>query len=197
MEAELDSAAECGSRVQHTLIFVSTPYGRAISSCARNVCRARATHVLRRALAAPSLSCGANESCTEPTMPHLANMAFLVRDHDEAIQYFTDSLGFVLLEDTPMTPEKRWVRVSPRGAQETPLLLARAVTPDQQAAIGRQGGGRVTFFLHTDDFDRDYSSMKARGVRFIEAPRNEPYGRVVVFEDLYGNRWDLVASRGG
>lgn len=127
---------------------------------------------------------------------HLASVALLVRDYDEAIAYFTQCLGFVLLEDTPLTPEKRWVRVAPAGARETSFLLARAATPEQQAAIGRQGGGRVFLFLHTDDFGRDFAAYTAAGVRFVEAPRDEPYGRVVVFEDLYGNRWDLVQRRG-
>lgn len=128
---------------------------------------------------------------------HLASIAFLVRDYDEAIDYFSRRLGFRVLEDTRLSPEKRWVQVAPPGAREASLLLARAATPDQEAAVGRQGGGRVVFFLHTDDFDRDFAAYSAAGVRFIEAPRDEPYGRVVVFEDLYGNRWDLVQPRAG
>ncbi len=128
-------------------------------------------------------------------VPHLANVAFLVREYDEALLYFTESLGFRVLEDSPLTPDKRWVRVAPRGSHEAALLLARAATPEQSAAIGKQGGGRVVFFLATDDFDRDYLAMRARGVQFIETPRDEPYGRVAVFEDLYGNRWDLVQHR--
>ena len=129
-------------------------------------------------------------------MPHLASVAFLVREYDEALAYFTECLGFCVLEDARLTPEKRWVRVAPRGAREAALLLARAATPEQVAAVGRQGGGRVAFFLHTDDFDRDYAAMRGRSVKFIEAPRDEPYGRVVVFEDLYGNRWDLIQVPG-
>jgi catechol 2,3-dioxygenase-like lactoylglutathione lyase family enzyme len=125
-------------------------------------------------------------------MPHLASVAFLVHDYDEAIAYFTESLGFELLEDTRLSETKRWVRVAPRGAREASLLLARAASDEQRAAVGKQGGGRVCFFLHTDDFERDYGRMKTRGVTFVESPRSEPYGRVVVFEDLYGNRWDLV-----
>lgn len=128
-------------------------------------------------------------------MPHLASVAFLVREYDEALAYFTRCLGFRVLEDTRLTPEKRWIRVAPPGAREAALLLARAATPDQAAAIGKQGGGRVVFFLHTDDFDRDYAAMREQNVRFTEEPRDEPYGRVVVFEDLYGNRWDLVELR--
>ena len=125
-------------------------------------------------------------------MPHLASVALLVHDYDEGIAYFTESLGFELLEDTHLSETKRWVRVAPRGARETSLLLARAATDEQRAAVGRQGGGRVCFFLHTNDFESDYSRMKAHGVAFVESPRDEEYGRVVVFEDLYGNRWDLV-----
>jgi len=102
----------------------------------------------------------------------------------------------VLLENTPLSATKRWVLVAPPGARETALLLARAATPDQAAAVGRQGGGRVFLFLHTDDFARDHAAMTARGVRFVEAPRDEPYGTVAVFEDLYGNRWDLIERRG-
>lgn len=129
-------------------------------------------------------------------MPHLATVAFLVREYDEALAYFTQCLGFCVLEDTGLTPEKRWVRVAPRGAQEAALLLARAATPEQVAAIGRQGGGRVTFFLQTEDFERDYAAMRNHNVRFMEEPRDEAYGRVAQFEDLYGNRWDLIQVRG-
>ena len=126
---------------------------------------------------------------------YLARVALLVRDYDEAVAWFVDRLGFVLLEDTPLSATKRWVLVAPPGARETALLLARAATPDQAAALGRQGGGRVFLFLHTDDFARDHAAMTARGVRFVEAPRDESYGTVAVFEDLYGNRWDLVERR--
>lgn len=129
-------------------------------------------------------------------MPHVASVAFLVREYEEALTYFTECLGFCVLEDRRLTAEKRWVRVAPRGAREAALLLARAATPEQVTAVGRQGGGRVAFFLHTDDFERDYAAMRRRSVNFIEAPRDEPYGRVVVFEDLYGNRWDLIQVRG-
>ena len=130
------------------------------------------------------------------SMPqHLAHVALLVRDYDEALAYFVDILGFRLVEDTPMTTTKRWVVVMPPGAREAGLLLARAVGPEQEAMIGRQGGGRVFLFLRTDDLARDHEAYRARGVRFIETPRDEAYGRVVVFEDLYGNRWDLVEPR--
>jgi catechol 2,3-dioxygenase-like lactoylglutathione lyase family enzyme len=118
-----------------------------------------------------------------------------VREYDEAIAYYTRVLGFDLLEDTPLGGSKRWVRVSPPGARETALLLARAVNERQRERIGDQTGGRVGFFLHTDDFRRDHRLFTSRGVRFVEAPREEPYGTVAVFEDLYGNRWDLIEPR--
>lgn len=129
---------------------------------------------------------------------HLAHVALLVRDYDEALAWYTGCLGFRVVEDTPLTPSKRWVLVAPPGApggRETALLLARAVGPEQGAAVGRQGGGRVFLFLHTDDCARDRAGMEARGVRFVEPTREEPYGTVAVFEDLYGNRWDLVQPR--
>lgn len=122
---------------------------------------------------------------------HIAHVALVVREYDEAIAFYRDALGFDLLEDTDLGGGKRWVRVAPRGA-ETALLLARADDETQRASIGHQTGGRVGFFLYTDDFARDHAAMQARGVRFIEAPRHEPYGIVAVFEDLYGNRWDLL-----
>ena len=125
---------------------------------------------------------------------HLAFVALLVPDYDAGIAFFVDRLGFVLLEDTDMGGGKRWVRVAPEGAQTT-FLLAKAVGPRQQAAIGEQGGGRVWLFLQTDDFDRDHAQMQARGVAFEEAPRDEPYGRVAVFNDPFGNRWDLIQLR--
>lgn len=123
----------------------------------------------------------------------LATVALLVRDYDEAIGWFVDRLGFRLLEDTPVGDGKRWVLV---GADDgSSLLLARADGSDQAAATGRQTGGRVGFFLHTDDFAADHSRMIAAGVRFREKPRHEPYGTVAVFEDLYGNLWDLIERR--
>lgn len=124
----------------------------------------------------------------------LALFSLVVRDYDEAIAYFTSALGFELLEDTPLGGGKRWVRVAPSsGGAE--LLLARARSPAQSERIGDQHGGRVGFFLHTDDFAGEYARMQQAGVQFVESPRNEPYGRVVVFTDLYGNRWDLVEFR--
>ncbi len=128
---------------------------------------------------------------------HLAHVALLVRDYDEAIAYFVGRLGFRLVEDTPLGGGKRWVLVAPPGPGEAALLLARAAGPEQEAAVGRQGGGRVFLFLRSDDFARDHAALRARGVAFTEAPREEAYGTVAVFEDLYGNRWDLVQPRPG
>jgi catechol 2,3-dioxygenase-like lactoylglutathione lyase family enzyme len=122
----------------------------------------------------------------------LSRVALLVCDYDEAIAYFTGVLGFRLLEDTPLGGDKRWVVVAPRNALGAALLLARAVTPAQVSRIGNQTGGRVLLFLHTDDFARDHAAYSARGVRFLEDPRHEPYGTVAQFEDLYGNVWDLL-----
>jgi catechol 2,3-dioxygenase-like lactoylglutathione lyase family enzyme len=123
----------------------------------------------------------------------LANISLVVRDYDEAIRYYTEVLGFELLEDTHLSTEKRWVRVRPRGSGDgCALLLARAASPEQTAAIGRQTGGRVFLFLHTDDFDRDYEVYRSRGVTFVSGPRDEAYGRVAVFADRYGNLWDLI-----
>ena len=122
----------------------------------------------------------------------IARVSLLVRDYDEAIAFYTGSLGFRLVEDTRLSDSKRWVVVAPKGTGGTGLVLAKAGTPRQRSRIGDQTGGRVGFFLHTDDFVRDYDAMKSRGVHFVEEPRKEPYGRVAIFEDLYGNRWDLL-----
>lgn len=126
---------------------------------------------------------------------HIGNITLVVRDYDEAITFYTQALGFTLLEDTAHGDGKRWVRVAPRDSNETTLLLAEASTDEQRARIGDQTGGRVGFFLHTDDFHRDHAAMGAYGVKFLEAPREEAYGTVAVFEDLYGNRWDLLELR--
>jgi catechol 2,3-dioxygenase-like lactoylglutathione lyase family enzyme len=122
----------------------------------------------------------------------IALVTVVVRDYDEAIAYYTRTLGFRLLEDTLLGNEKRWVRVAPAGSRGATLLLARAVTPAQTARVGDQTGSRVFLFLETEDCWRDYEKMNERGVRFVEEPRLESYGTVAVFEDLYGNRWDLV-----
>ncbi len=122
----------------------------------------------------------------------IGHIALVVRDYDEAIEFYVGVLGFRIVEDTPLNGDKRWVLVEPPGTSGTSLLLARAATPEQESRIGNQTGGRVFLFLQTDDFDRDYSALKAQGVRFVESPRDEAYGKVVVFQDLYGNRWDLL-----
>lgn len=122
----------------------------------------------------------------------IARVALVVPDYDPAIDFYCGTLGFDLLEDTDLGEGKRWVLVRPKGATETALLLARADGARQQAAIGNQTGGRVGFFLFTDDFERDYRAMLAAGVTFLEAPRHEAYGSVAVFADPFGNTWDLL-----
>lgn len=122
-------------------------------------------------------------------------VSLLVRDYDEAIAWFTQKLGFELAEDTPLGSGKRWVVVQPGVTAGTGLLLAKAADADQQAHIGDQTGGRVFLFLETDDFVRDHAAMKARGIEFLEAPREESYARVAVFADLCGNKWDLLQRR--
>ncbi len=127
----------------------------------------------------------------------IARIASVVRDYDEAIAWFARCLGFALVEDRDMGKGKRWVVVTPPGGRGVALVLAKADhdKPEQVAAVGKQAGGRVFLFLETDDFARDYARMTAEGVTFREAPRHEPYGSVVVFEDLYGNPWDLIEPR--
>lgn len=123
----------------------------------------------------------------------IAHATLVVREYDEAIEFFVGQLGFHVVEDTRIRcQDKRWVVVAPPGLVGTGLVLARASTEEQRRAIGNQTGGRVAFFLRTDDFWRDYKSMSASGVRFVREPRAEAYGTVAVFEDLYGNRWDLL-----
>jgi catechol 2,3-dioxygenase-like lactoylglutathione lyase family enzyme len=125
----------------------------------------------------------------------LAHIALVVRDYDEAIAWFTQKLGFTLVADEYQAEQdKRWVLVAPPAASDAAatLLLARASSPEQAAFVGNQAGGRVFLFLRTDDFDRDHSAMLARGVTFVREPKQAPYGKVAVFEDLYGNLWDLV-----
>ncbi len=122
----------------------------------------------------------------------IAAIALLVRDYDEAIAFYTESLDFVLAEDTPLENGKRWVVVAPPGSSECRLLLAKASRPEEIEQVGKQSGGRVFLFLHTNDFERDYERMRSRSVVFLEEPRREPYGTVAVFQDLYGNKWDLL-----
>jgi catechol 2,3-dioxygenase-like lactoylglutathione lyase family enzyme len=129
-------------------------------------------------------------------MPNrIASISLVVRDYDEALAWYTDKLGFTCLEDTALANGKRWVRVGPGG--DFSLLLARAATTEQEMRVGNQAGGRVFLFLETDDFARDHAAFTAAGVRFIEEPRREDYGTVCVFEDLYGNRWDLIGRSEG
>jgi catechol 2,3-dioxygenase-like lactoylglutathione lyase family enzyme len=123
----------------------------------------------------------------------IVHVALVVRDYDEAIEFFTKKLDFVLVEDTYIPEQnKRWVTVAPPGSTGTTVLLARPSQSGQEAFIGNQTGGRVTFFLNTDDFWRDYNNMIARGIKFVREPKAEPYGMAAVFEDLYGNLWDLL-----
>jgi len=126
----------------------------------------------------------------------IAAITLLVRDYDEAIAFYTGCLDFQVIEDTPLGKGKRWVLLAPPGSRETRLLLALASTAEQDACVGEQGGGRVFLFLHVDDFYARYEAMRSRGVRFLESPRKEAYGIVAVFEDLYGNKWDLLEPRG-
>jgi catechol 2,3-dioxygenase-like lactoylglutathione lyase family enzyme len=127
----------------------------------------------------------------------IAHIALVVRDYDEALSFYTDRLGFRVVEDKYQPEQnKRWVVVSPPGTSHTSLLLARASKPEQEAFIGNQAGGRVFLFLQTDNFWRDYNRFVSAGVRFVRAPSEEAYGIVAVFEDLYGNRWDLLQYNG-
>lgn len=125
-------------------------------------------------------------------MQKIAHIALVVRDYDEAIDFYTNKLDFKLIEDTKLSEEKRWVLVAPPDAKECCLLLAKAANEKQAASIGNQTGGRVFLFLFTDDFERDYKKMVARKIKFVRPPKDEEYGRVAVFEDLYGNLWDLL-----
>jgi len=126
----------------------------------------------------------------------LGHITLVVRDYNEAIAFFTTSLGFELIEDTPSKDrqgrDKRWVLVAPPGCQGTQILLAKASNNEEASRIGNQTGGRVFLFLHTDDFWRDYNTMREKGVKFVRKPKEEEYGTVAVFEDLYGNKWDLL-----
>ena len=125
---------------------------------------------------------------------HIGSIALLVPSYEEGIDFFVNTLGFKLIEDTPIDATKRWVRVSPDGCAETTILLARAANDEQRAQIGKQSGGRVFLFLNTDDFDRDFRHYSERGVEFLETPRAEKYGKVAVFRDPFGNKWDLIES---
>ena len=125
----------------------------------------------------------------------IGSVTFLVKDYDEAIEYFVNKLQFDLIEDSQLNETKRWVVVSPKGSSGTSLLLAKATTEEQERSVGNQTGGRVAFFLHTDNFNRDYERMMNIGVNFLENPREEKFGRVVIFQDLYGNKWDFIEHK--
>lgn len=127
------------------------------------------------------------------TRQSIVHVAIVVRDYDEAIEFYTKKLGFTLVEDTCQPEQnKRWVVVAPPGSAGTSLLLARAASPEQESFVGNQTGGRVFLFLNTDDFQRDYAVLVSRGVVFVREPKTESYGTVAVFKDLYGNLWDLL-----
>lgn len=126
---------------------------------------------------------------------NLAQIALVIRDYDEAIAYFTQVFRFELLEDTELSPQKRWVAVRPKGSQGCSLLLAKAADEQQSSRIGNQTGGRVFLFLYTDDLDRDAAYLSEAGVRFLRGPLEEPYGKVMVVEDLYGNKWDWIERK--
>jgi len=127
-----------------------------------------------------------------PMTSFISAITLLVPDYDQGLAFYVGALGFDLVEDTPLPDGKRWVLVSPPGAKECRLLLAKATNDAQKPAIGNQAGGRVFLFLTTDDFDRDHATFKEAGVRFLEEPRREPYGTVAVFRDPFGNDWDLI-----
>jgi catechol 2,3-dioxygenase-like lactoylglutathione lyase family enzyme len=127
----------------------------------------------------------------------IAHIALVVEDYDDAIEFYTKKLNFVLLEDTPKSDTKRWVLVSPPGVSGCSLLLAKGVGDEQKSRIGNQTGGRVFLFLRTDDFWRDYKSMQNKGIKFTREPKTEEYGTVAVFADLYGNLWDLIQFTNG
>lgn len=122
----------------------------------------------------------------------IAQIALVVADYDEAIKFYTEKLNFVLIEDTTLSESKRWVVVAPKGSDGCNLLLAKAANEEQKSRVGNQTGGRVFLFLHTDDFWRDYEMMTKNDIRFVRQPAKEEYGTVAVFEDLYGNLWDLI-----
>ena len=128
-------------------------------------------------------------------MSHLGMITIVVDNYDEAIEYYTTALGFTLIEDTKMSETKRWVVIAPDTNSGAQLLIAEATTDEQRASIGNQTGGRVGFFLYTDDFDRDYARMQEHHVAFTEEPRHEVFGKVVVFADKYGNKWDFIERR--
>ncbi len=126
---------------------------------------------------------------------HIAHIALVVANYDDAIKFYTKKLNFVLLEDTKLSETKRWVKVAPKGGGQCCLLLAQAATEEQKSRVGNQTGGRVFLFLYTDDFWRDYNNMLEQKINFVRPPEEQPYGTVAVFEDLYGNLWDFIQPR--
>ena len=124
----------------------------------------------------------------------IASIALIIPDYDQAIDFYVSKLGFELLEDTQMTENKRWVAIAPPGAKETRIVLTQAYKPEQFSAVGNQAGGGVLMILRTDDFDRDYDAMMKNGVEFLETPRMEAYGKVAVFKDPFGHKWDLIEA---
>lgn len=137
-----------------------------------------------------------NSDINKPSR-RIAHIALLVIDYDQAIDFYVNKLGFILVEDTPLSETKRWVLISPGSAGQCNLLLAKASTPAQQQQVGYQSGGRVFLFLYTDDFERDYQMLIDNNINIVRRPTNEIYGRVAVFEDLYGNLWDLIQPSTG
>lgn len=127
---------------------------------------------------------------------HIAHIALVVSNYDDAIKFYTEKLNFILVEDTQLSETKRWVMVKPAGDGQCCLLLAQAATEEQKSRVGNQTGGRVFLFLYTDDFWRDYNDLLAKDIHFVRPPATEPYGTVAVFEDLYGNLWDLIEPTG-
>ena len=134
----------------------------------------------------------ANSKLNQLKKQQIAHIALVVADYDDAIRFYTEKLSFRLVEDTPLSETKRWVLVAPPGSTECRLLLAKAVGEEQLSRVGNQTGGRVFLFLHTDDFWRDYHQLLANEIRIVRPPSEEVYGTVAVFEDLYGNLWDLI-----
>lgn len=125
----------------------------------------------------------------------IAQITLVVKDYDEAINFYTEKLNFVVTEDTRLSETKRWVRIAPKGATEFCLLLAKADDEEQKSRVGNQTGGRVFLFLYTDDFWRDYKTMQANGISFVREPKEEKWGTVAVFKDLYGNLWDFIEPK--
>jgi catechol 2,3-dioxygenase-like lactoylglutathione lyase family enzyme len=198
---EHDKSLSC-TKPWDTLEETSTPGVRYCGDCRKNVFLVDTADEVReaglqdRCVAISDDSAYAREhdgaTKTLPMTRQLATVTLLVRDYDEAIRFFTEALRFELVEDTPRGPGKRWVVVAPARNTGATLLLAKAVTDEQEASVGKQAGGRVFLFLHTTDFASDHEHMTSHGVRFLEAPRHEPHGTVAVFLDLCGNRWDLL-----